>query len=28
MNARDLVVMSAQLALDRVRAFIEVVDQY
>jgi hypothetical protein len=28
MNARDLVVMSAELALDRVRAFIEVVDQH
>lgn len=27
MNARDLVVMSAELALDRVRAFVEVVDQ-
>jgi hypothetical protein len=27
-NARDLVVMSAELALDRVRAFIEVVDQH
>ncbi len=28
MNARDMVVRSASLALDRVRAFIEIVDQY
>ena len=28
MNARDMVIESASLALDRVRAFIEVVDQY
>jgi hypothetical protein len=28
MNARDMVVGSASLALDRVRAFVEVVDQY
>jgi hypothetical protein len=28
MNAGDVVVMSAELALDRVRAFIEVVDQH
>lgn len=28
MNARDLVVMSAELALDRVREFVEIVDKY
>jgi hypothetical protein len=28
MNARDMVVMSASLALDRVRAFVEVIDRY
>ena len=28
MNARDMVVDSASLALDRVRAFVDVVDQY
>jgi hypothetical protein len=28
MNARDMVVTSASLALDRVRAFVEVVDRY
>jgi hypothetical protein len=28
MNARDMVVMSASLALDRVRAFVDVIDRY